>query len=91
MVKLKKENIQFWNIDKTQVVWIGSKFGSDERYCRKYKLNYKNSDFVAQGITFSADISDIVMINSNTKLDKIRKDILQWYKRNLTTLGKTPW
>ena len=76
------------NIDKTQVVWIGNKIGSDERYCRNYKLNWNNSDFVALGITFSADISDIVTINFNTKLDKMRKEILQWSKRNLTTLGK---
>ena len=50
--------------------------------------NWNNSDFVALGITFSADISDIAMINVNTKLDKIWKEILQWSKRNLTSLGK---
>ena len=76
------------NIEKTQAVWIGNKIKSKEKLCANYKLNWNESTFKALGIIFSSDISDIVIANYGPKIDQIKKELLQWSKRNLTTLGK---
>ena len=75
------------NIEKTEVIWIGGKAGSNDRMCSNYKLNWNNSTFKALGITFSADIINIETLNFEPKLREIEKLISQLSKRNISTLG----
>lgn len=76
------------NIDKTQVVWIGSKKTSSEKLCKEYKLTWDNSCFKVLGVKFPNNLNNIVEINYSEKIADMKKLLLNWSKRNLTPLGK---
>lgn len=76
------------NMDKTQVVWIGSKKDSTDKLCKEYKLSWDNSCFKVLGIKFPKKLDEIVEINYRDKIEEIKKLLLNWSKRNLTPLGR---
>ena len=53
-----------------------------------YQLNWSNSSFTALGITFSSDLENMDALNFEPKISSIRKDVTNWSRRNLTTLGR---
>ena len=77
------------NIDKTKVVWIGSKKGSEEKFCDKYNLHWEINEFIVLGVKFPHNLNEIVDLNYNEKIKEMRKLFLNWSKRIFTPLGKT--
>lgn len=77
------------NIDKTKVVWIGSKKGSNEKFCERYSLHWEKDEFSVLGVKFPHNLKEIVELNYNEKIKEMRKFFLNWSKRILTPLGKT--
>ena len=76
------------NLDKTKVVWIGSKLKSAERLCQGYNLHWVSDEFTILGIIFPKDLKDIVEINYRSKLEEIKRLLVTWSKRILTPIGK---
>ena len=76
------------NLDKTKVVWIGSKLESAERLCQGYNLHWVSDEFTILGIIFPKDLKDIVEINYRSKLEEIKRLLVIWSKRILTPIGK---
>ena len=77
------------NIDKTKVVWIGSKKGSKEKFGDKYNLHWESNEFIVLGVKFPHNLNEIVDLNYREKINEMRKLFLNWSKRILTPLGKT--
>ena len=76
------------NIDKTKAIWIGSKAHSDDTICNDINVSWSKEPFNILGIIFTADLRHMEDLNYKDKLQKIKKDINIWSKRNLTPLGK---
>ena len=76
------------NLDKTKVVWIGSKLKSAETLCQGYNLHWVSDEFTILGIIFPKDLKDIVEINYRSKLEEIKRLLVTWSKRILTPIGK---
>ena len=76
------------NIDKTKVVWIGSMKNSNVRFCENYDLQWEKNEFTVLGVRFTKNLKDMVGLNYNNKLKEIRKLLLKWSKRLLTSLGR---
>jgi hypothetical protein len=66
------------NIDKTQIVWIGS----------MKNFIWVPGTLKALGIIFSTDTNRIVQLNYDNKLLSIKRILNAWNKRNLTAFGK---
>ena len=60
------------NADKTNVVWFGSKKGSDLRMCEEYKLHWENSCFSMLGIIMSTDLNAITQLNYEKKIKEMK-------------------
>ena len=75
------------NIDKTKVVWIGSKRKSTEKICPEYNLNW-DEKFTLLGIHFSVDLNTILNLNYDVKIEAIKRILNNWSKRMLTPIGK---
>ena len=76
------------NMEKTQVVWIGSKKNCTEKFCDDYDLIWNNTNFKVLGITFPKELDKIVEINYREKIEDIKRLLLNWSKRNITPLGR---
>ena len=76
------------NIDKTKVIWIGSKKFSEEKICVKRGLKWGSSSFKLLGINFSVDLEQMLELNYKPKFQEIDSIIKQWSKQYLTPLGK---
>ena len=76
------------NIDKTKVVWIGSRKSSNLRFCEEVNLHWEMNEFTVLGVKFTYNLKDMVDLNYSDKLNEIRKMFLNWSKRILTPLGK---
>ena len=76
------------NIDKTQVVWIGSKRFSEDKFFPELKLVWGKSKFTLLGIEFSTNLHEIPKINFDKKLIKLKALVKTWSKRNITPLGR---
>ena len=76
------------NIDKTKVVWIGSRKSSNLRFCEEVNLHWEMNVFMVLGVKFTYNLKDMVYLNYSDKLNEIRKMFLNWSKRILTPLGK---
>ena len=75
------------NIDKTKVVWLGNKAGSQDRICAEFSLNWEER-FTLLGIQFSVRKYEMELLNYQSKLTEIKKVINAYGKRNLTLLGR---
>ena len=76
------------NIDKTQVIWIGSKKYSGDTLLPELKLKWGNAKFTLLGIEFSVDLHEIPKLNYDKKLIKLKSIIKSWSKRSLTPIGR---
>ena len=81
------------NNEKTNIIWLGSKKNSEDRYMRDMNFTWdpggpNNSKFRYLGIYFSTDIHNIINLNFNNKIQEIQKLFKIWNKRNLTPFGK---
>ena len=76
------------NVEKTRVIWLGSKKGSNEKLCTETNLNWEQGNFTALGVTFSLNLEEIPNINYEPKVREIRNLLIQWSKRMLTPYGR---
>jgi exonuclease III len=76
------------NLEKTQVIWIGSRKNSNIRYMRDENFVWNPGTFKILGIKFSVESENIANINYEDKLLVIKKALRYWKKRQLTPLGK---
>lgn len=76
------------NFDKTQVIWIGKKKFSTETIKTRWKLSWGKINFKLLGIIFHINIEEMIKINYEEKLNKIKSLIRTWKRRYLTPLGK---
>ena len=74
------------NINKTKAFWIGSNKNRPFPICQD--LNWEFETFNLLGITFTKDLSDMVNLNYNKKIEEIRTLFYHWSKRILTPIGK---
>ena len=77
------------NSSKTKIVWIGSKKFSKEVYHHtRWKLEWGCTTFNLLGIEFSVDMKEIVDLNYNSQIPKIKALIHHWKRRKLTPIGR---
>ena len=55
------------NLEKTNVIWIGSKKHSQDKICVKWG----SSTFKLLGITFSVDLDQMIVLNYKPRLKEI--------------------
>ena len=60
-------------MEKTQVVWIGSKKNCMEKFCEDYDLIWNDSKFKVLGIIFPKELDKIVEINYREKIVDINR------------------
>ena len=76
------------NIDKTNVIWIGSKKFSQEKICVKWGLKWGSSRFKLLGINFCVNLEEMIELNYTPKFQEIDGILKRWSKHYLTPLGK---
>ena len=76
------------NFSKSQVVWIGSKKYSNVILGDGYGLQWGNTKFNYLGIEYDVDLNNIIKLNYDKKLVKIKNIVKSWRRRILTPLGK---
>lgn len=76
------------NSDKTQVIWIGSRKNSGERFRPDLNFIWNSVKFKVLGVYFSTEIDNIVTYNYEGKLEEVRRLLLVWSRRHLTPIGK---
>ena len=77
------------NSSKTKIVWIGSKkFSKEVDHHARWKLEWGCSTFNLLGIEFSVDLKQIVDLNYNIQVPKIKALIQHWKRRILTPIGR---
>ena len=67
------------NFSKTEIiVWMGCKFFLKEVFhYKRWKLDWNNRTFDLLGIKFCTDLHDMIDLNYKTKLDEIKKTMIQ--------------
>ena len=76
------------NLEKTNVIWIGSKKHSQDKICVKWGLKWGSNTFKLLGITFSVDLDLMIVLNYKPRLKEIENTINRWSKQTLTPFGK---
>ena len=75
------------NMDKTTIIWIGSKKESKCKLCSHLNLCW-DKQFTLLGIKYSTHLKDIVELNYKEKIIQIKNLLSAWSKRILTPIGK---
>ena len=76
------------NLDKTQMVWIGSEKISTRSIKTKWKLSLGSNQFKLLGILFNTDLYKMIENNYIPKVTQMEKILKQWNKRSLSPIGK---
>ena len=76
------------NLDKITAVWKGPRGNSRLKFMSELNLNWNPVTFEVLGIVFSADMNEMVPINSENKLNEMKKVLNAWSRRNVTPFGK---
>ena len=76
------------NIEKTQVVWIGSEKFSKKILCPHWKLQWGITRFSLLGTIFDVDLHKITKLNFDKKIVKLKQILSMWSKRKLTPFGR---
>jgi hypothetical protein len=76
------------NLDKTQIIWIGSRKNCGIQYMRDKIFVWDPGTFKILGVKFSTDINSIVQMNYDDKLLAMRRILASWKKRQITPFGK---
>lgn len=63
------------NLEKTNVIWIGSKKHSQDKICVKWGLKWGSSTFKLLGITFSVDLDQMIVLNYKPRFKEIENTI----------------
>lgn len=76
------------NINKTQVIWIGSKKYSLDQFLPELGLQWGRDHFMLLGIEFNVNLHKIPKLNFDKKLIKLKSLLKSWSRRKLTPIGK---
>ena len=76
------------NTEKTRVIWNGRNFFTKDKINTTPMLNWGDTQFELLGLTFTADLVNIIEINYNKYIPQIKNMISHWNRRYLTPLGK---
>ena len=76
------------NLEKTQIIWIGSRKNSNIRYMTHLNFIWNPTSFKALGVSFSTNLNTIVDLNYDGKLHEIKRIFNSWSRNNLTPYGK---
>jgi len=76
------------NNKKTEVLWIGSRVGNQDKICPERNLKWVNDKVKALGVWISSDPEAALNINYSEKITKIRNSLNCWELRRLSLLGK---
>ena len=76
------------NLDKTEVLRIGSIKNTDIILCPESNLKWTNDPVKLLGVLISTDLNEMIEINYKPILSKIKNTINMWKMRNLTINGK---
>ena len=76
------------NMEKTKVIWFGSKKGSETKLCESWNLSWEKDTFTLLGVKFSTNLEKIVELNFKDKIREIKNLLITWSKRMLTPYGR---
>ena len=76
------------NYTKTLCIKIGSLQNQNLNYENKYGLKWSQEPFTFLGITFTAELKNMLNLNYENKIKDIEKLIKSWSRRLLSTAGK---
>ena len=76
------------NYDKTSCIRIGSLKYDNVEFATSYNIQWSQEPFSFLGITFTADLRNIIELNYRDKINSIRKMVTVWSRRNLSTIGR---
>ena len=76
------------NVEKTVVVWIGSREHSPVKFMPELNLNWNPATFKVLGVVFSTNVHGIVLNNYENKLKEMENILNAWSRRNVTPFGK---
>jgi hypothetical protein len=75
------------NIDKTNVVWLGTKVKCNDILCPDLSLKWVNN-FKLLGIYFTSDLMGMLRMNYDQHLMKVENILKAYGKRHLSLIGK---
>ena len=75
------------NKDKTKIIWKGKKRISEDTLHTVPPLQWGSTKFVLLGLTFSTDMTTILLLNYDKYLPVISNTIKQWNNRYITPIG----
>ena len=76
------------NMEKTKVIWFGSRKNSLITLCPEYNLSWENGFFTVLGVKFTTNLFEMVNINYDAKIEEIKNLFTSWSKRSLSPLGR---
>lgn len=75
-------------MEKTKVIWFGSQKNSHTILCPEYNLSWNDKYFTVLGVKFTTDLSEIINLNYDIKIEEIKKLFASWSKRMLSPIGR---
>ena len=76
------------NMDKTQIIWIGSRKNSGIRFLRDKNFCWDPGIFKVLGVKFTTNIEQISNLNFENKIQEIKQLLASWNRRLITPFGK---
>lgn len=76
------------NSEKTQVMWLGNKKNSNEKFCPNLHMIWNPTKIKILGIWFTQDLKDCETINYKDKFAEIKVLFKIWSQRTITPLGR---
>ena len=76
------------NTEKTKIIWLGRKKTSKDKLNVTQNLEWGSAEFKLLGITFSTNLDAIPKLNFEGILNNVAKEMANWNKRNITTIGR---
>ena len=72
------------NDKKTEVLWIGSKTNSSQKFCPEMNFKWQKGKVKALAVWFATDQDTAISLNYNEKLTKVRSILGCWKFRRLS-------
>ena len=76
------------NCRKTEVLWIGSKKGSNQIMCPQKNLKWADSKVKALSVWFCTNQNEEMKTNYEDKVHKVEDILNNWQNKRLTLPGK---
>ena len=83
-----KVSALFFNTNKTQAIWLGSKRRSSIKCMPHLTIVLNPSRFKILGVRFTQNLKGFEQINYNEKLSKVKALFNIWSKRPISPLGR---